>query len=229
MIRKKESKEGYRCAEKMKIQKIKERGILFIFDSFGWNLNVHLILGKRYNYLIDTGLGPLCIEPVKEYIVGGDRPLMVINTHYHWDHIWGNASLKDSVIISHKLCRDKIKAEWDAMLEKNRQYCCGNVEMRLPDIVFDSELYFPEDKVRILYTPGHTIDSISVMDEEDRVINLGDNIGDTVEEIVPNIYSEKDIYVDTLLKYSKMDFDFCVSGHNDVLGKNVIKDILKAI
>jgi glyoxylase-like metal-dependent hydrolase (beta-lactamase superfamily II) len=101
--------------------------------------------------------------------------------------------------------------------------------MYLPNLVFESELYFPEDKIRIIYTPGHTIDSISVIDEEDKVINVGDNIGDNIEEIVPSIYCEKDLYIDTLLKYREVDFDTCVSGHNVILGKEVIEEILSMI
>jgi glyoxylase-like metal-dependent hydrolase (beta-lactamase superfamily II) len=102
----------------------------------------------------------------------------------------------------------------------------GEVEICLPNLVFEKELYFPDDKIRIIYTPGHTVDSISVIDEVEKVIHVGDNIGDTADEIVPNIYCEKDLYIDTLSKYIEMDFDTCVSGHNTILGKDVINKIL---
>lgn len=211
----------------VKIQKVKNRGFLFTFDnSTEWDLNIHLIKGKNYNFLIDTGLGSLSIGPIKEYI--DNKPIIVINTHYHWDHIWGNGVFKDSLIISHKLCREIIDSKWDDMINKNKHYCYGDVEKTLPNLVFEKELYFPEDQIRIIHTPGHTIDSISVIDEEDHVINVGDNIGDTVEEIVPDV-CEKELYVDTLLKYKEIDFDTCISGHNVVLGKQVIETIMKAL
>lgn len=214
----------------MKIQKIKNRGVLFTYTtSSGWDLNVHLIMGEKYNYIIDTGLGSLSIEPIMEYIKDSNKPIIVINTHYHWDHIWGNNSLRDCTVIAHKLCGEIIESEWESMMHKNKQYCYGEVEMYLPNLVFEKELYFPEDKIKIIYTPGHTIDSISVIDEEDKVINMGDNIGDNVEEIVPSIYCEKDLYIDTLLKYREMDFDTCVSGHNVILGKEVIEEILSIV
>jgi hydroxyacylglutathione hydrolase len=122
-----------------------------------------------------------------------------------------------------------IKSTWEVSLNKNKQYCCGEVKMYLPNLVFEKELYFPEDKIRIIYTPGHTIDSISVIDEEDKVINVGDNVGDTIDEIVPSIGSEKSLYIDTLLKYKEMDFDTCISGHNIILGKEVIEEILSKL
>jgi len=214
----------------MKIQKIKNRGVLFtVTTSSGWDLNVHLIMGEKYNYIIDTGLGSLSIDPIKEYIKDSNKPIIVINTHYHWDHIWGNNSLRDCTVIAHKLCGEIIKSEWEDMMHRNKQHCYGEVEMYLPNLVFESELYFPEDKIRIIYTPGHTIDSISVIDEEDKVINVGDNIGDNIDEIVPSIYCEKDMYIDTLVKYRDIDFDTCISGHNVVLGKEVIEEILSKL
>jgi len=211
----------------MKIKKIKNRNILFTNSAhLEWDFNIHLIMGNRYNYIIDTGLGSLSIAPIKEYIKNDKKPIIIINTHYHWDHIWGNSTFKDCIIISHKICREMIELNWWDMLEKNKKYFQGEVEMCLPNLTFEKELYFSEDKIRILYTPGHTIDSISVLDELDKVINVGDNIGDSIEEIIPSIYCEKDEYINTLLKYREMDVDRYVSGHNKIFDKQIIKKIL---
>lgn len=52
----------------MQITEIKARGHLFTIKNFGWDLNIYLITGKKYNYIIDTGLGSNYINPVLEYI-----------------------------------------------------------------------------------------------------------------------------------------------------------------
>jgi glyoxylase-like metal-dependent hydrolase (beta-lactamase superfamily II) len=214
----------------LNIVKIKNRSIIFKYrTSSGWDLNIHIIRGEKFNYIIDTGLGSLSINPIIEYLKPDNKPIIVINTHHHWDHIWGNGSLRDYVIISHKLCRDMIKSKWDDMLQKNKQYCMGETGLYLPNLVFEKELYFPEDKIRLISTPGHTIDSISVIDEEEKVINVGDNVGDTLDEIVPSIHCEKELYFKTLLNYRDLDFDTCISGHNVILGKQVIEKILSII
>lgn len=210
----------------MKIEKIKDRNIIFKYNLPDWDLNIHLIIGNKYNYIIDTGLGSFCIAPVKEYLKNNRNPIIVINTHYHWDHIWGNNSFSDCIIISHKLCREMIATKWDEMMAKKKQFIKGDVQMYLPKLVFDDMLYFPDDKIRIIYTPGHTIDCISVLDEEERVINVSDNIGDTIDEIVPSVETEKDVYVNTLKRYRNMNFDTCVSGHNVILGREIIEKIL---
>lgn len=212
----------------MHTKKIKNRGILFTYEGFStWDLNLYLIKGEKYNYIIDTGLGSLSVEPIKKYLENDSKPIIVINTHYHWDHVWGNGSFEDCLIVSHRLCREKIESEWEDMLENNKNYCYGEVKMALPNLVFEDELYFADDKIRLFYTPGHTIDSISIFDEKEKILIAADNIGDNMEELLPELCCEKEIYINSLKKYEKMDFDLCVSGHNKVLKKDVIDQILK--
>lgn len=211
----------------MKIEKIKNRNILFKFPVTDWDLNIHLIMGNKHNYLIDTGLGSLSVAPILEYIKGDRKPLIVINTHHHWDHIWGNHVFGDCPIISHTLCRQIILEQWEETLSKNKRFCFGEVELCLPNLLFDDALYFPDDKIKVFYTPGHTVDSISILDEEEKVLDVGDNIGDNLDEIVPNVDTEKQVYIDTILKYQAIDFDTCVSGHNEVLEKEIFNRVLK--
>lgn len=211
----------------MIIKNIKNRNILFTHENLNeWDLHLHVILGNKHNFLIDTGLGSLSVEPVKEVLKNSPKPLIVINSHYHWDHVWGNGTFKGATIISHRLCREILEQKWENMLEKNRRYAFGTIEKELPNLIFDKELYFPEDKVRIFYTPGHTSDSISVIDEEERILNIADNIGDNLDEIVPGLECAEEIYLNTLNIYKNIDFDTCVSGHNSIMGKEVLDLIL---
>jgi glyoxylase-like metal-dependent hydrolase (beta-lactamase superfamily II) len=129
-------------------------------------------------------------------------------------------------ILSHTSCRDMIEIHWEEMMQKYGHFVDGEAEKLLPDLTFEQEIYFPDDQIRIMYTPGHTADSISIMDELEKVIHVGDNIGDSMEELVPSLYGEKDDYIKTLLKYKEMDMELCVSGHNSVTEKQVFDKIL---
>lgn len=209
----------------MKIDRIKDRGIQFTYTTIdGWPLNMYLIRGERRDFIIDTGLGAPHVAEMAAHLQP-DKPAVIVNTHYHWDHVWGNGALPDALIVSHALCREMIASEWDDMMQENDRYCLGDVEMTLPDLVFQKELYFPEDRVRLLYTPGHTIDSISVLDERDGVLHIGDNIGDAGGDVLPGLYCDKHYYMDTLGIYGELDFDTCVSGHNIPLGREVFEKI----
>jgi glyoxylase-like metal-dependent hydrolase (beta-lactamase superfamily II) len=191
-----------------------------------YSLNLGLIIGNRHIFVIDTGLGSNSVAPVFEYLSGDLRndvkQIVVVNTHFHWDHVWGNWMFDKNVIISHKNCRALMEKFWDADLARCAAYIDGQVHKRLPDLVFDHSLYFPDDNVRVFYTPGHTSDCVSVYDEVDKVLYAGDNIGDTPENILPEIETDTETFMKTLAVYGEIDFKLCVSGHNQPLGRDII-------
>lgn len=211
----------------MIIDKISNRNIIIKHNVAEWDLNIHLIMGNKYNFIIDTGLGSWSVMPVMKYLANNTNPVIIINTHYHWDHIWGNHLFANSTIISHRLCREKIIEKWDDMISRYKQFIKGEVQMCLPNMVFESSLYFPDDKIRLFHTPGHTYDCISVFDEEDKVLNISDNIGDSMDEIVPSIETDKETYHKTLLRYKNIGFKTCVSGHNRTFGKETLELLIK--
>jgi glyoxylase-like metal-dependent hydrolase (beta-lactamase superfamily II) len=53
------------------------------------HVNSFLVVGDERAALIDSGMGIDRIRPVAESLT--DRPIEVVNTHYHWDHSGGNA------------------------------------------------------------------------------------------------------------------------------------------
>lgn len=211
----------------MKTEKIKSRSFIITFDSGAdWNLNIHVILGEKQNYIIDTGLGSQSMEPVIK-LLQPDKPVIVVNTHYHWDHVWGNAVFGNFPIISHSICRQRLEDEWENMLQKHKQFVSGDAKKCLPSLVFDDGLYFPNDGIRIFYSPGHTLDSTSVLDEQDGVLNVGDNIGDDMEHILPDLECDPEVFAATLQQYLDTGADTCVSGHNIVCGTDIFERILK--
>jgi glyoxylase-like metal-dependent hydrolase (beta-lactamase superfamily II) len=66
-----------------------------------------LVEGSERAVLLDTGLGVAPVRPVVE--ARTERPVSVVNTHYHFDHIGGNAEFDEIVI--HELGASLIEAE----------------------------------------------------------------------------------------------------------------------
>lgn len=62
----------------------------------GWQANVGLVVGTDRALLVDTGAGPVqaawLLDRVRELTT---LPLLVVNTHAHFDHVFGNAYLAD--------------------------------------------------------------------------------------------------------------------------------------
>lgn len=208
----------------MRIQKITERNILFSFQYPDWNLHLHLILGKYLDFLIDTGMGRENIAPVLAYREAHRRTqeLVIINTHYHFDHIWGNCFFDDARIIAHAECPDLIAQDWDNAAKQYAMFWTDEVRKVLPNHLVYDELSFQDEGIRIFAAGGHTPDGISVWDEVDGVLNVGDNIGDTMEAIVPELECTTDEYRGAIAKYRALRPKYIVSGHNDVCTAEVL-------
>ncbi len=207
---------------------VKKRSLVFTFNCGSWNLNLHLLLGRRNNFLVDTGLGPACIAHILPYLKASPNPLIVVNTHFHYDHVWGNCFFKNSTILSSPLCRQRTDLHWGTALQDFYKTEYGTVEKCLPNLVFEGELFFPEDNIYIFSSPGHSADGISLLDQEDGVLNAGDNVGDTMQKPVPFLENPTD-YLATLKKYQRLPFDTCISGHNHITNKELFNQIQNSV
>jgi glyoxylase-like metal-dependent hydrolase (beta-lactamase superfamily II) len=94
------------------------------------HVNSYLIMGSRRAILFDTGLGIASIRSVVEELTELD--MLVVNSHYHFDHIGGNSEFSDIAIheLGAKPMGEEVSAEWLAaygeftsqMLESFRVY-----------------------------------------------------------------------------------------------------------
>ena len=205
----------------MKAEKIGSRGFLFPFkDPF--LTNVYVIIGAERVYVLDTFLGPESMEIVKQTIEDeghGGRPLVVFNSHGDYDHYWGNAAFDSALIIGHEECRERIIAESETALIENQEQKKGEVIIKAPFVVFSERLSFPDDGFTFFHTPGHTTDSASCFDEEDKVLFVGDN----VETPLPYVYNT-DIsqFHKTLKSCLEMDWDVMIASHAPPLYDRVL-------
>ncbi|MBU7023331.1 MAG: MBL fold metallo-hydrolase, partial [Theionarchaea archaeon] len=118
----------------MNVKQIGSRGIVFTFYELnGYPTNVYVINGSAHFFVCDTFLGPDSMAEMKAYLMTQytEKPFVVFNSHYHWDHIWGNCAFPDSVILSHHFCRETIVEEGESELEQYEEYTQGKVEICL--------------------------------------------------------------------------------------------------
>jgi glyoxylase-like metal-dependent hydrolase (beta-lactamase superfamily II) len=205
----------------MEIKNVGSRGLLFTFHDLGIATNVYVINAKQHVYIVDTYLGPEVMKLINQHIeeLYGSKPIIAVNSHSHWDHVWGNSLYSSSLIIAHKKCREYMQEEGLKKLEEHGEYKMGDIVLTYPNLTFDSKLYFEEDKVLIYHTPGHTDDCISVLDEEDKVLFAGDNL----ERPIPYLMS-KDLsqYILTLEDYLNVDANIIIGGHTACEDKRLI-------
>ena len=83
------------------------------------HVNCFLVAGRERAILIDTGPG---IDDVRRAVTAlTDLDVLVVNTHYHWDHVGGNNGFDDIAI--HELGAEKLRRGPDmAKLEPYAAY-----------------------------------------------------------------------------------------------------------
>lgn len=209
----------------MEIKKLNNTSTAFTYDDIGSFITSAFLIEREKFYLIDTYCGPKSMEPILKVIAQANskKEIVVINTHFHWDHVWGNCSFLASDIIAHEKCRMLLKERWDAQLSKNQQYISGQVEKQLPNITFRERLFFHKDGIELFYSPGHTEDCISIFDHKEKVLYVGDNLEK------PIIYVENNdliTYIATLNKYLTYKPKRIVASHTVELTE---KDLYRTI
>jgi glyoxylase-like metal-dependent hydrolase (beta-lactamase superfamily II) len=212
----------------MEIKNVGKRGTLFIFDDLGIPTNVYVINGKKHVYILDTYLGPDIMEQVNQYIEQhyGGKPYIVVNSHSHWDHVWGNSLYTSSLIIAHEKCKEAMELEGLKKLQKHSEYKRGEVVLTYPNLTFTDKILFEEDQVLIYYTPGHSEDEISVLDLYDKVLFVGDNL----ERPIPFImWKNLEKYIDTLEDYLKIDANIIIGGHTACEDKGLVEHNLNYV
>ncbi|MCX6271255.1 MAG: MBL fold metallo-hydrolase [Bacteroidetes bacterium] len=200
-----------------------KRGWVLTFDNNKeWITNLYLCFAPDNIYLVDTYCGEDSMLPVLAFIRNQDvnKPLIIVNTHAHWDHVWGNSAFAGSPIIAHEQCALFLQQYWDQYLADFGQFRTGKVGKRLPDILIKDKWQHIEDEVEIKHTPGHTSDSISFYDKAGGVVFVGDN----VESPLPYVESADLVqYQLTLNQYLAENYRTVLSSHAEKVDNELIR------
>ncbi|MFE7062910.1 MBL fold metallo-hydrolase [Sutcliffiella sp. NPDC057660] len=156
------------------------KGSKFIFLERKFPSANIIVIKDELPTLIDTGFGSDVIETeqlVKEAGVAPEEIQLIVNTHYHSDHVGGNFYFQNTYgipIAAHKwegavinACDpEACSAEWlDQSVEPYR------VDSMLSD---NDEIHTGTRTLNVLHTPGHTLGHISLYEPEEEILVCGD-------------------------------------------------------
>lgn len=188
------------------------------------------VTGTQWAVVIDTLAMPDETLHMRQYIeeVLGMPVRYVINTHYHADHTWGNCFFPGATVLSHSLCRKLMQEKAIPALETTRQNnpLFSKSKIVLPQLTFSQgtmTLRVGKKNLILMPTPGHSVDGISVLIEEDRVLFAGD-------AFMPLPYivdGDIDTMTEEIKHFGKMGLENIIQGHGDIILRGEIEGAIK--
>jgi glyoxylase-like metal-dependent hydrolase (beta-lactamase superfamily II) len=191
-------------------------GSVYMLTGAGGNIGA--TVGPDGTLIIDDQFAPLAGK-IQEALngIGGDKPRLVLNTHFHGDHTGSNAHFgADGTIIAHENVRIRLLGG-------------GNVDRAaLPLVTYEQSVtvHFNDEELVVVHLPaGHTDGDSAVWFKNANVIHMGDHLfvdrfpfvdqasGGTVSGFVANLKTVLDMVPDDIQ---------VIPGHGPLSGKNAI-------
>jgi glyoxylase-like metal-dependent hydrolase (beta-lactamase superfamily II) len=200
--------------------------------------NNYLITGTKKSLLVDTGWGLSNIKKFAEKYT--DKPIEMVNTHGHPDHIGGNSDFDEFYISKYDV--DIVKR---CYRNNNKKWAIENVIKKRPEnfslskwmeskinkiIPIDNGHKFNlgDRVIEVINIPGHSKGCIALLDNVSRCIFCGDSIFNGVwlhldESETIGVYKESL----QKIKEKEFDFDYILPGHGEkYLKKSLLKNLI---
>lgn len=195
------------------------------------NTIINLVIGRDKAALIDTGCGIGNLRKVVEEVT--NKPVMVINTHTHTDHLGSNSQFSEIAMfdhplshqvaekgVSHKTMQTEILAENLVIKPWPRGFDYDGSSLppfKVSRWLMDGDrINLGNRDLEVLHTPGEAADHICLLDRTERMLFCGDILlhgpvwthleGGNLEELITSYQR--------LMGYFN-DFDHLMPGHNE--------------
>ena len=166
-----------------------EPGIWAIYEPFQWQEVIsYLIAGSEAAVLFDTGNGIGDIKAIVDQLT--DRPVRVINSHSHFDHIGGNYQFDQILSVSTPFTLQRtsgIRSE-ELLIEVSPAALCKSLPagvvqddhhtraFSITQTIADGDTIDVGGRLlEVLRVPGHTDDSIALLDRNAGYLWSGDS------------------------------------------------------
>ena len=170
----------------------------------------YLILGSERALIIDTMNGYENGEEIARTVT--DLPVVVVNTHGHPDHIYGNIYFDE--VYLHPDDWELAKRYMEIPEYKKQIKLQHRKNPRFRPIEDGDIFELGGISLEVFHTPGHTPGGICLLDRKDRILFTGDSIIEQtwmqMEESLPI-----GVFLQSLerLQSIRNDFDFILTGH----------------
>ena len=198
---------------------IQIRPNVYLIDDAG-DSTCYLITGSEYALLVDSVNGYEDLKAITKTLT--DLPVIVVNTHGHGDHIYGNVYFEEAWLHPADFALyDQFFGYAKDIMEQNNLKPCPVKALEIGQI-FD----LGGVQLEVVDLSGHTAGSIGLLDKDARIIYTGDGLN-------THLWMQLDhsLPISTMLEtFRKLkaehgqDFDYVAHGHTKVLRDKEILD-----
>jgi glyoxylase-like metal-dependent hydrolase (beta-lactamase superfamily II) len=210
------------------------------FDLCGGDVLSYVLETERMVLVIDTAVGgamEMLDAAVEEAVGHTHKPLLVLNTHGHWDHVSLNEHLRQkyhALIAAPEASRQmmgdrefQFRALYGKFLSQmpygediRTLYQQEFVSASAPDLCLSGGELLQDDgfRLRVLPTPGHSLDSVSFYEESTGYLFAGDAVqGNGFDGNAP-FYCDAAAYLESLHSLRKLCVRSIFCGHGTFEG-----------
>jgi len=166
-----------------------EANVWAIYEPFQWQEVIsYLIIGSDSALLFDTGNGIDNIKAIVDRLT--DKPIHVLNSHSHFDHIGGNHQFTEILSPSTKfsVANSRGNDSQQIKMEASAEALCKDLPAGVTKENHHIEPYSITAHVKdgdiidlgnrnleVLHIPGHTDDSVALLDSDAGLLWTGDS------------------------------------------------------
>jgi len=204
----------------------------------------YLVLGEERTALIDTGTGIGNISALAEERT--ELPITVVNTHTHEDHIGMNYAFDDVALFDTPYSRERARRGRRA--QEMAHYLHERMIWKpLPEGFNPATYHVPPFRVtrwlrngdeidlgsrrlEIIHTPGHSPDSICILDRENRLLWTGDSFYNAPLYFY-SAHTNFNQFIESCRTMVDLSphYDWLLPSHNETwVKKRILKKVLNA-
>ena len=196
--------------------------------------NVGLVVVEGGVVLIDTPQQPSNTIAWREFVLSKGKPLYIVHTEAHGDHIIGDFFFPEAVIVAQEGMRGRFPTTPEAVqaikdrlvpIDPEGMPLLDDYVSPLPTITFSDRmhLYVGSHTFDLVNLPGHTAEETAVVIPEERVAFTGDNIFCRCQAYIQEGSPWQ--WLESLKKIAELDVDVLVPGHGAVCDRGYVPEM----